>query len=291
MIKVLKHFIYLIKNIRNYNYYWILRSSSPIEIFFIHYFISRKINLIYEFDDAIYLAESKNFIKKFIVNKKNYAKKFIKISKRVICGNENLEIWAKKINPRTLVIPSGDVNVRNNLTKSNTGDLIKIVWIGSPMTSINLDIIFDALTKLSYIYNFQLILIGSRKIDQSYNFKVIQHEWDFNIDQILYDCDIGIAPLFQSNFNEAKCGYKIIQYMNYGLPFIASPVGVQIKLVNESQAGFLAQTHNEWVEKLDLLISNKKLRKELGVKSKIHFSNFYDVKLLADFYKNLFLSI
>ena len=82
--------------------------------------------------------------------------------------------------------------------------------------------------------------------------------------QLLSECDIGIMPLSDTEFTRGKCGLKLIQYMACGLPVVASPVGVNQKIVEENRNGFLAADAGEWFEKLEALIEDAGLRKRLG---------------------------
>ena len=42
----------------------------------------------------------------------------------------------------------------------------------------------------------------------------------------IQEFDVGIMPLPDELFERGKCGYRLIQYMVYGKPVVASPVGV-----------------------------------------------------------------
>jgi hypothetical protein len=48
---------------------------------------------------------------------------------------------------------------------------------------------------------------------------------------------VGIMPLPDTVYTRAKAGFKLLQYMAAGVPFVASPVGVNVELVNASGAG------------------------------------------------------
>ena len=77
--------------------------------------------------------------------------------------------------------------------------------------------------------------------------------------------DVGIMPLPDEPWARGKCGYKIIQYMACGVPVIASPVGVNVPLVEDSGCGYLAATAKEWRRSLQVLLESPEERKRLGV--------------------------
>ena len=72
-------------------------------------------------------------------------------------------------------------------------------------------------------------------------------------------------PLKSSGWERFKGGYKLLNYMSVGLPVVASPVGINNKLVKDGFNGFLASNNEEWINKLSLLISDFELRKKIGI--------------------------
>lgn len=76
--------------------------------------------------------------------------------------------------------------------------------------------------------------------------------------------DIGLMPLTNTPWARGKCGYKLIQYMACGLPVIASPVGVNVRIVEHGVNGFLARTDAEWREALITLLRDPDLRRRMG---------------------------
>ena len=89
-------------------------------------------------------------------------------------------------------------------------------------------------------------------------------------------CDVGIMPLQHGPWKLGKCGYKLIQYMACGLPVIASPVGANVDIVNNSGGGFLASSMPEWMDAFDRLAGDSALRRRMGTNGRraveIHYS-------------------
>ena len=52
--------------------------------------------------------------------------------------------------------------------------------------------------------------------------------------------------------------------MACGLPVVASPVGVNCQLVEHGVNGFLAETLEEWEQALQTLLTDAKLREQMG---------------------------
>jgi glycosyltransferase involved in cell wall biosynthesis len=76
--------------------------------------------------------------------------------------------------------------------------------------------------------------------------------------------DIGLMPLRIDEWSKGKCAMKLLQYMAVGIPGIATPVGVNTKVVEEGVSGFLAATPDGWKSKLKLLLENPSLRRNIG---------------------------
>ena len=94
--------------------------------------------------------------------------------------------------------------------------------------------------------------------------KIKNIQWKENTEvSSLNSIDIGIMPLHKSLWEHGKCGYKLIQYLALGKPVVATPVGVNIDIVDES-VGFLADNEYEWYVALEKLIISKKLRYSMG---------------------------
>ncbi|EHZ6872719.1 glycosyltransferase family 4 protein, partial [Providencia rettgeri] len=147
--------------------------------------------------------------------------------------------------------------------KTGINNKIRIGWIGSPSTQAYLSIVDDAIFELQKKFNVDLVLIGVNdrlKLKSKFT-SIIWSEENEIIN--LSTFDIGIMPLFESNFEKGKCGYKIIQYFACKIPVVASPVGVNCTLV-EKNNGFLCKTTQEWSHSLEELIQNKELRDSLG---------------------------
>jgi glycosyltransferase involved in cell wall biosynthesis len=93
--------------------------------------------------------------------------------------------------------------------------------------------------------------------------------------------DIGIMPLRDSPWARGKCAFKLIQYMSCGKPVVASPVGMNPKVVREGVEGYLAATEEEWMEKLRTLLRDPSLRWEMGKQGRRLVESEYSVRVMA----------
>ena len=72
-----------------------------------------------------------------------------------------------------------------------------------------------------------------------------------------FNFDIGVVPLNDIPFNDAKSWIKGLEYAAAGVPFIASPSREYVRLKEEYGIGRLAGTPEEWVHHLSELLDPK----------------------------------
>ncbi len=102
----------------------------------------------------------------------------------------------------------------------------------------------------------------------------------------LIRADIGIAPTPENPWTLGKCGFKIIQYMAAGLPVVASPVGVNARLVQG--AGLLAQTPEQWAEAISRLAGDADLRRAYGEAGRRRVEAEFSLERVADMWAEVF---
>jgi glycosyltransferase involved in cell wall biosynthesis len=78
--------------------------------------------------------------------------------------------------------------------------------------------------------------------------------------------DVGIVPLADLEFNEAKSFIKGLEYVAAGVPFIASPSS-EYKYFAEKGVGRIAYNQQEWIAHAEELL-DPKIRKEERIKNR-----------------------
>jgi glycosyltransferase involved in cell wall biosynthesis len=77
--------------------------------------------------------------------------------------------------------------------------------------------------------------------------------------------DVGIMPLADDEWAAGKAGFKLIQYMACGVPFVGSPVGANPEVGGpDGECGHWAADHEAWVERLGALLADPARRAALG---------------------------
>ncbi len=76
--------------------------------------------------------------------------------------------------------------------------------------------------------------------------------------------DIGLVPLDDTPFEQAKFPFKLLQYLALGVPSVSARVGLARDVIDHGRNGLLANSPAEWLEHLDRLISDVALRRQLA---------------------------
>jgi glycosyltransferase involved in cell wall biosynthesis len=85
---------------------------------------------------------------------------------------------------------------------------------------------------------------------------------------MLYDFDIGIAPLLDNRFNVAKSDLKLLEYSTIGLSVVVSRVIPYEKSVKPGETALFASNPKDWLRNLRRLIEDPPLRAQLGANAR-----------------------
>jgi glycosyltransferase involved in cell wall biosynthesis len=266
--------------------------------------IIRKLNknIIIDIDDSVFTSEIEEIgsNQKFIYKLK-YGKRFytgFKIARMVICGNEFLQKNVNLVNPNTVIVPTV-VDTNNIKPKSGTKDsnYITIGWVGNPGNSEYLKQLSNVLNNINNIglkKRVKLKFIGANEGIKDYfnNIEIEVNSWSLDNEyDMLRECDIGIMPLMDSTWSKGKCGLKLLQYMAVGIPVIASPVGVNEKIVIDNYNGYLAANEREWIEKLVLLMNDEEEMVRLGRNGRSFVEKYYSLDGWAEKLNNILCNL
>lgn len=244
-------------------------------------FFFLKIKYIVDYDDAIFhnYNLNRNKLVRFLL--KNKISNVMKYSDYVLAGNDYLSDEAKKAGATKVVYFPTVISINNYKIKAfdHNIDKVKIGWIGSPSTFKYVQSIEKKLTALNEFSPFELHIIGAtEKLNFNGTVKYTSWSEEDEID-ILLKLDIGIMPLQNTPWEQGKCAYKLIQYMGCGLPVVASSVGMNKDVVDDNCNGFLVNHDDEWIEKLNILINDAKLRQEFGNAGRKKIERMFSLEL------------
>ena len=156
---------------------------------------------------------------------------------------------------------------------------VRIGWAGSMRNRSYLEIVRSALEQLSADGIAKLEVVSSEPWNGPSNFR----RWTIAEEATVFArFGIGIMPLPDTAYTRAKAGFKLLQYMAAGVPVVASPVGINRKLVGDSGSGFLAEDPADWERAIRLLAVDPALRAELGSRGRAFVERYADLDGHAD---------
>ncbi|HPP30377.1 MAG TPA: glycosyltransferase [bacterium] len=281
--------IRIFMNLKRFDIIFLQRKlPSILESFFLKIF-SKK--LIFDFDDAIYI---KPYSRDINNRSKRYIRfrRIVKMVDCVIAGNRFLAEEARKFNKNVVVIPSA-VETRNIPLKDwrVKNDYVVIGWIGSIGNLPCLKIIEPVLEKLSKEYPVELAIICSETLNMT-GVKVRFIPWTLETqEEEIAKFDIGVMPLPKTKWTKGKCGYKALQYMAAGVPPVVSYVGINSEIVEHGKEGFVAKDLDEFYKYLKILIENRELRKEMGLKARQKVEKYYSITVVSEMLVDVLTSL
>ncbi|HEX7297166.1 MAG TPA: glycosyltransferase family 4 protein, partial [Pyrinomonadaceae bacterium] len=221
--------------------------------------------MVFDFDDAIfvsYRSPSNGYLSylKFAGKTKGICR----MASHVMVGNPYLAEYARQVNKNVTVIPTTiDTNKYRPLAKRDSDTLV-IGWTGSYSTVQHLNTIRGALQKLAKLHRYRLRVIGTPTYEiEGVDVDAMPWKSDTEL-QDLSHIDIGVMPLPNDAWSKGKCGLKALQFMALGIPTICSPVGVNTDIIHDNDNGLLADSEDEWVEKMGRLLTSREMRERLG---------------------------
>lgn len=212
----------------------------------------------------------------------------IRRSDLVICGNRFIAEYVEKKGAKAVVIPTV-VDTEKFSPVEKNGGVPVLGWIGTHSTFPFLQSLFPVLQKLSEKHEFVLKVVGAgqNKIGIE-GIKVENLEWDLEREVADFQSfDIGLYPLVLSDsanqeWISGKSGFKAIQYMSVGIPFVMTPIGVCAEIGSHGATHFNAASEEDWYNYLDKLLSDNNLRRKMGENGREHSLKYYTVALQTD---------
>lgn len=216
----------------------------------------------------------------------------MKYAEVVIAGNTYLAQRATTAGAKRIkIIPTVVDLKRYTASTEQKGNQFVIGWIGTKSTfEKHLLLIKDWLIKAQQLLNVELHVIGITKTEVFIGDVVQLIPWTEDTEVAhISKFDVGIMPLQDSPWERGKCAYKIIQYFAMGVPVIASDVGMNAEVCLHGETGFLANTEEEFIDALKILIADEAARKEMGLKGRKLVEKTFNVEVTSKTLINIIL--
>ena len=196
----------------------------------------RGLPLIFDFDDAIWRhdsARSTHPLAARLLKRPSKCWYTMRRADLVVAGSSFLAQRAREVNPRVEVVPTVVSSTTwTPLPGRLEGELCghgapRIGWVGSHSTAHQLELVAPALRRLrAEGHRFELHVVGADRTFELQGFELHSRPWQLQEEiREFQELDVGLAPMHSEPIYQGKCGFKQLQYMSVGVPFVSSWVG------------------------------------------------------------------
>ena len=269
--------------LKTFDLLWIEKELFPMLPGLVEYLLrAGGIPYVVDYDDAIFhnYDMCPNSVVRRLFGKK--IDKVISKSVLVIAGNDYIAKRAQDAGAEWVeVLPTVVDLKRYPVASHKTSSNFTIGWIGTPVTVKYLKLIQPALERICQQTQASLKLVGSGPVKLgSIPCKICSWSESTEVNNIK-SFDVGIMPLPDEYWERGKCGYKLIQYMSCEKPVVASPVGINKRIIAHGINGFLAETQQEWYRSLMFFQSRPLERRRMGIKGRRFVEKKYCLDVTA----------
>ncbi len=235
------------------------------------FLLRRNPRLIFDFDDAIFLG-----------GKEAHAAWVCRRAAWVTAGNADLADFARQYTDRVTVLPTViDTDAYAPAGPRPPGRPFRVGWCGSDL-SIRQTLFphVDLLARVQRRLGFEFVIMSRPRprLPES-PLRWIFEEWNGDKETRLASFfDAGIMPLTSDEYQRYKCGCKLLQYMASGIPSVASPVGINVRLIEAGHGGFLAATEDEWFRAIGRLMSDEGTCRDMGSAGRAYVAKEFSLR-------------
>jgi len=250
-----------------------------------------KLPMVLDLDDATYVSYTSPTYGALGRSLKWFSKTddLIKWATLVTCGNRSIAEYVTSKGTQARIIPTVvDTTLFHPVERASGNGSVVLGWIGTHSTFPYLESIFAVLSSLAKDHEFSLKVVGAGRTDITIpNVKVESLPWKLEREvNDFQSIDIGLYPidasLYSDNWAQGKSGFKAVQYMAAGVPYVATPVGGSAEIGEVGRTHLFASTDDEWYRTLKMLIADENLRREMGAAGRSHAIEHYGLEAQAD---------
>lgn len=224
----------------------------------------------------------------------------LKMSNAVITSTSFLKQLYSSYNKNINVIPNCiDFNAWD-IANTNGHDKVRVGWIGGANHDGDLEIMPEVIKNVliktndvefyfvhgvpQYIKNLAKAYPKNIKFTNKWSSidKYPKHMASFGF-------DIGLAPLVENKFNQAKSNLRWLEYSALKIPCIATDIQPYSESIDNGKTGILVGNNpQEWVDRIVDLATSKSMRKEIGNNAYNKIKKEFNLKDISkDYYKIL----
>jgi glycosyltransferase involved in cell wall biosynthesis len=271
--------------LRSYDLVWVQRQTAPIGPPVLEWLAHRRSALVLDLDDATYIEPPSEVFGAFatILKGRGKADKIIRWCDHAVCGNPVIAAYIGGKGIPTTVLPTlVDTDTFTPRARRPAGQIV-VGWIGTHTTFEYLLTLMPVFRRLAAVHDFRLRLIGSGRADlhvEGVNVEARPWALDREVAD-LQSYDVAVYPLATDEWAQGKSGFKAIQYLSCGIPYVASPVGIVAGIGTPGITHLEARTEEEWFNGLSRLLTDAALRDAMGKEGRRYAVEQYSTRQAA----------
>jgi glycosyltransferase involved in cell wall biosynthesis len=244
-------------------------------------------HLVFDFDDAVLYRDSYD---RRGLHSRWRSRRFVQtvtLADTVVAGNDFLADCALRAGARVErvhVIPTCvDPRIYPVARQDEGAGEVDLVWIGSGSTLKGLEQPRAIWERLAKVFPQLRIRVLCNRFPESCPLPMVPIAWSEQTEACeLAAGHIGVSWLPDDLWSRGKCGLKVLQYQAAGLPVVANPVGAHCEMVRPGETGMLATTPADWVDAMNTLLHDARLRQEIGYAARRRVEGDYSIAAWAD---------
>lgn len=184
-----------------------------------------RVPIIWDIDDAVWLGRP---------GAEEMAADMCGIVDHVVAGNRSIGDWAVRHGAREITVVPTCFDPVAAPNTSSPGDGPRVVWVGSPATAPLVEPFAPQLRQaLGALPTMSIEFVGGPPPPELRGHeRVMSTAWSPDAElEALAAADFGLALQERSEYADHKCGFKIVQYLAYGIVPIASDGPVHAEMV------------------------------------------------------------
>jgi glycosyltransferase involved in cell wall biosynthesis len=269
----------------SYDFIFVHREAAPLGPPIFEWLLTKVLRkrLIYDFDDAVWLANTSE-ANKIVASFKWHHKvdSICRWAYKNSCGNSYLASYARQFNPRVIINPTtiDTVHLHNQVRDQLASGPLVVGWTGTHSTLKYLLPIVPVLAQLEaegVAFEFRVISNQPPEFDQPLrSLRFVPWQKATEIPDLL-TFHVGLMPLEDDRWAQGKCAFKALQYMALGIPALVSPVGMNTEVVQDDYNGYICKETTDWHYHLRQLLTDAARRQALGQAARATIEQRYSV--------------
>ena len=216
----------------------------------------------------------------------------------VVCGNHFLANHFSQWNRNIIVIPTAVDTAWYQPASESDSEQRGQLTLGWTGTSGNFPFLYSIEPALVHVLaqrpHVRLLIVADRspRFEQIASDRFTFQRWSPADERAAFArMSIGLMPLADNDWCNGKCSYKMLCYMAAGLPVVVTPAGMNREVLALGDAGFAADSQQQWIDSLIALIDDAGLRRHMGAQGRTVIETHFSLEKLTTHYAAVFHSL